>query len=973
MTGHLGPIVMLPLLIIATGALDAEARAEMDNGGVQFDCGTHLARFEQDKIYFAGPDHVLTLSFIDSLGASPQEKGFTATETKDLVHYNNLWPGIHLTYRQADGNIAESVWYIEPGSDVSNIRLGYNRRVELQQNGGLKIYFPTGWLSESKPVAWQVIDGERKPVNIAFASLASTEDQSAIGFDIGEYDKKETVYIDPVLAWNTTQGSDGYDMGQGIALDTSGNAYVIGKSENSWGNPVNAHSAANQYDIFVAKFNTHGELQWNTFLGTPTWDDTGAGIAVDYNDNIYVVGGSVESWGTPVDSYTGSQEVFVAKLDEYGALQWNTFMGSSTGSDYGYDIAVTQYGSAILVTGGSPDTWGSNPVNAHTTNGNNDIFVASLSGSGSRQWHTFLGSTDDDSGQGVALDTAGNVYVTGMSYAAWGTPVNAYTEGWDDIFIAKLNASGTLQWNTFMGSDEEDEGSDIAVDAEENIYVIGNSTATWGSPVLPFSGNYQEAVVAKLDGTGTLLWNSFLGSNAATYGSSYHYGEGIAVDCLGAVYVTGSSKETWGDPWDPHAGEQEDAFAARLDTSGNIEWNAFMGGVTDYGRGIAIDSGNVFVAGNSNSGWGTPINAFAGGIDLSLFKITPDPAQENTIWLKRAIPGSDGGKDPVLSDAHVAWLRRDTGVGDKVYVYDGSSTSRMTENSYEEQNLFASADYITWNSRTPDDIYIYDGSAVAAVTSDGSGNSEPKVSGNYLVWTQSSSIKLYDIINGVTSDVSHGLSPWISGNWISYQEFGNEMALYYDIRIDSTSEIASGRAPTRVSDDYFVYTRYETDRNEIRLQGRGGEWLDKQVSTGGTNKNLVGLSGDYVLFSVDSGDDRTMNDFLVLYDCATDTTTVIAKNVNRHEEPSMDGNCIVYSGYDGDDYEIYLYEIDSGHITQLTDNDTSDRYPKIRGDRIVWRAEDNDENSTIMMAYIKDASPWILFMPAILSAVETNN
>ena len=61
------------------------------------------------------------------------------------------------------------------------------------------------------------------------------------------------------------------------------------------------------------------------------------------------------------------------------------------------------------------------------------------------------------------------------------------------------------------------------------------------------------------------------------------------------------------------------------------------------------------------------------------------------------------------------------------------------------------------------------------------------------------------------------------------------------------------------------------------------------------------------------------------------------------------------------------------NLEQLTDNDTSDRYPKIRGDRIVWRAEDNDENSTIMMAYIKDASPWILFMPAILSAVETNN
>jgi hypothetical protein len=111
-----------------------------------------------------------------------------------------------------------------------------------------------------------------------------------------------------------------------------------------------------------------------------------------------------------------------------------------------------------------------------------DAFVAKLNSSGVRQWHTFLGSGSEDTGHDIAVDESGNVYVVGRSWATWGTnPVNPYA-GADDAFAAKLNSSGVLQWNTFLGSGSYDWGNGIAVDGSGNIYVVGESDATWGHP-----------------------------------------------------------------------------------------------------------------------------------------------------------------------------------------------------------------------------------------------------------------------------------------------------------------------------------------------------------------------------------------------------------------------------------------------------------------------------------------------------------
>ena len=131
-------------------------------------------------------------------------------------------------------------------------------------------------------------------------------------------------------------------------------------------------------------------------------------------------------------------------------------------------------------------------------------------------WHTFYGSNNDDHGYGIAVDKDGNVYVTGVSTATWGTPINPHSGAYD-IIVLKLDSSGTLLWHTFHGSGSYDYGYGIAVDNDGNVYVTGYSYDTWGTPINPYSDG-SDIVVLKLNSSGTLLWHTFHGSNGVDYG-----------------------------------------------------------------------------------------------------------------------------------------------------------------------------------------------------------------------------------------------------------------------------------------------------------------------------------------------------------------------------------------------------------------------------------------------------------------------
>ena len=353
-------------------------------------------------------------------------------------------------------------------------------------------------------------------------------------------------------------------------------------------------------------------LTWNTFLGSSGYD-VGYALAVDGGGNVYVAGISDGTWGTPVRAFSGSYDAFAAKLDSSGNLTWNTFLG---GSDYDVGQALAVDGSGnIYVSGSSYTTWGS-PVRAYS--GNVDAFAAKLDSSGNLTWNTFLGGSDrDDSGEALAVDASGNVYIAGFSGGTWGSPVRPFSGGVSDAYAAKLDSSGNLTWNTFLGGSDYDGGQALALDGSGNVYMAGSSHATWGSPVRAFNGPYN-AFAAKLDFGGNLIWNTFLGGSDGD-----NSGQALAVDGSGNVYVAGFCGGTWGSPVRAFSSGNEDAYTAKLDSSGNLIWNTFLGGSDgDYGYAVAVDgSGNVYVAGQSDGTWGSPDSAFSGTSDAYAAKL----------------------------------------------------------------------------------------------------------------------------------------------------------------------------------------------------------------------------------------------------------------------------------------------------------------------------------------------------------------
>jgi len=331
-----------------------------------------------------------------------------------------------------------------------------------------------------------------------------------------------------------------------------------------------------------------------------------------------------------------------------GDLIWHTYQGgnfTNFSEDRGYDIAIDNDGYLYVVgTSGTPWDTQLTPVNPHNPNADapviykKDIFVAKFTREGAMVWHTFLGSpikwwgqyylswTGVDEGTAITIGNNGNIYIAGYSDNTWGEPINPFNKpGNQDAFVAKLNAeTGELQWNTFFGSTNRDYGNDITVDIDGNIYIAGESNASWGNPIRTHYGGYGgDAFVVKMNSNGHIIWNTFLGG---TNGDNAH---GITIDNNYNIFVTGETAFWWTDgTWggttpeqlvDPGEGNS-DAFVARLNSSGNLVWYAFLGGNDTYsgqqeiGKRIAVDNNNfLYVAGDGWPVWGSPVRNSSGG------------------------------------------------------------------------------------------------------------------------------------------------------------------------------------------------------------------------------------------------------------------------------------------------------------------------------------------------------------------------
>jgi beta-propeller repeat-containing protein len=542
------------------------------------------------------------------------------------VALRGVYPGIDLIFYGNERQL-EYDWGVAPGADPKRIHVKWEGTNHLTKNasGDLVLSASLGVsMVQRKPVILQ----EGKRIEGGYAVHGRE-----VAFELAKYDAGKPLVIDPVLVYSTYLGGSGFDDGNGIAVDGSGNAYVTGSTLSTNFPTANSLQASNgsgsiNYDAFVTKINATGSAYvYSTYLGGSGFD-RGGGIAVDGSGNAYVTG-STNSTNFPTTdpiqaSYGGGNgDAFVTKINAAGsALVYSTYLGGG-GFDDGSGIAVDGSGNAYVTGGtGSTNFPTANPLQA-SIGGGGDAFVTKINAAGSALvYSTYLGGRlhalvqppgvgpAGDGASGIAVDGAGNAYVTGVTSSTdfpTAKPLQASLNGGLNAFVTKINAAGSAYvYSTYLGGSAEDSGQGIAVDGAGNAYITGVTTSIDFPTANPLQGSNggssYDAFVTKINAAGSaLVYSTYLG------GSGFDIAWGVAVDGSGNAYVTGYTTSTDFPTINPlqagNGGGNGDAFMTKINADGSAyQYSTHLGGSRSQGGGIAVDGqGNAYVTGYTTS------------------------------------------------------------------------------------------------------------------------------------------------------------------------------------------------------------------------------------------------------------------------------------------------------------------------------------------------------------------------------------
>jgi hypothetical protein len=372
-----------------------------------------------------------------------------------------------------------------------------------------------GAIRMRKPVIYQAIDGARKPVDGGYALQTG----QTVGFQVAAYDAARPLIIHPILFYSPYLGST-TRWGNEIVVDPQGQAYVTGQSRSPDFPAVNDSQPTFYDDVFIAKLNRQGTaLVYSTYLGG-TRNDSSSDIAVDPRGQV-VVAGTTESFDFPTkNAMHPGGSIFVAQLSADGSeLNYSTHLGGKW-HDMIRDVAVDQLGQAV-VTGSteSPDFPTFNAFQpAVRSYRHSDVFIVRFKANGAPIYSTYLGGDGYDEGYGIAVDSRGQVYVTGVT-ESYDFPIKNAVQpvfngfGEFDAFVAKLSADGrTLHYSTYLGGGKDDFGMGIAVDRLGQAYVTGYTYSAdfpiknAVQPVCGDSGDYaSNTFITQLSADGSTL------------------------------------------------------------------------------------------------------------------------------------------------------------------------------------------------------------------------------------------------------------------------------------------------------------------------------------------------------------------------------------------------------------------------------------------------------------------------------------
>ena len=576
--------------------------------------------------------------------------GESARTITDVAHFAavrraDIYPGIDAVF-YGNRRQLEYDFVVAPGADPRLIRLRFTGvgKVTIDRAGRLLSTTAGGEFIQHAPVIYQLRDGQREPIEGRYIRRGND-----IGLAIAAYDRQRALIIDPVLSYATFLGGVNADVGNAIAADSAGNAYITGFTQSPRFprlNAVDTRIGHSEQDVFVSKLNATGTaLLYSTYIGGAKGIDSGNGIAVDSAGNAYVAG-STTGTGFPLTT-SAYQRVgigFVFKLNPAGnALVYSTYLTGAACNAIAIDASgnayVTGYANASFTT-----TTGSFQSAAlpKLVGASKSAFVAKLNASGSALiYGTFVGGTNNDEAKGIAIDSAGNAYIAGVTNSI-DFPTVAALQGYraridisqflppSNAFVSKLNASGSaLAYSTYLGGSYRDLASAIAVDAQGSAHVTGLTT----SPDFPVANAFQPtkrnnepalsaAFVSKYTPDGTaFVYSSFLGGVSDPTGSSNvnldvgDRGAAVAIDTAGNAWFAGSAYLTSFPVRFPILPDNRQgsssAFLAKVSPGGLPINTLLIGGSGfsfgyegsgDSARGIALDrTDGVYLTGRATS------------------------------------------------------------------------------------------------------------------------------------------------------------------------------------------------------------------------------------------------------------------------------------------------------------------------------------------------------------------------------------
>ena len=538
-----------------------------------------------------------------------QEETFTAYSYEKIV-YEDIYPNIDWVIYKNDGGVKYD-FIVKPNGNPDLIKLKgkWVEKMSIDPSGNLVLENRMGSVQDSKPLSFQ----QNERVETSFVL-----NDGVVSFMVDDYDKSETLIIDPDLIWGSYYGGEGTDGLNSVTTDSSGNVYVCGTTYGSStlasGGYLNTNAAlqGGTAAAFLVKFNEAGERVWATYYGN-SW--TGSfSVAADSEENVYMLGFTYDVIGIAFNGYqnslAGFTDAYIVKFNPEGERLWATYLG---GNDDESGLAIALDSEDNLYATGNTSSNNFPVLNAfqdESADGGvfGEAFLSKFDASGGLLWSTYYGGSGFDDAFSVACANNGDVFITGRTnstnIATPGAHQTAIGGGTSDAFLAKYNSTGSLQWSTYYGGSGEDRAFGCTTDNMGNAFICGRTGSSSGIAFNGFQNTFAPSYLAKFDLSGQRLWGTYYGQSIA---SDFNVAYSCATDGDNNVYIAGVTDNTSNISsqgfQNNYGGGTSDSYLVKFNPSSSRLWGTYYGGSNnDRVRGMHVDAANqIYVAGTTQS------------------------------------------------------------------------------------------------------------------------------------------------------------------------------------------------------------------------------------------------------------------------------------------------------------------------------------------------------------------------------------